>query len=139
MDWSNFFEIVGKAVTLLAALAGSWWAVEKWRKRDEHFPRVYLEVTANFLDRRDGKIVVELVSTMENKGVVPTKINDFTFKLLGLKRSDNLIRGTSAIRGQLSFPYTLEVGSFIPRDWDSTYVYPGVRTEYNFVTFSLKT
>ena len=110
MDWSNFFEIVGKAVSIIAAVAGGWWAVQKWRKRDEHFPRIYLEVTANFLDRWNGEIVVELVSTLENKGVVPLKISDFTFKLLGLKQSDNLVRGTSAIRGQLNFPHAREPG-----------------------------
>jgi hypothetical protein len=135
MQWSNIFEAFGKAVSVLAAAAGGWWAIEKWRKRDEHFPRVFFEVGVNFIGDRDGQIVAELVATLENKGVVPLKIRRFNFKLLGLKTPDALVRGGAEIRGQLRFPHVLEEGHFIPPDWDHTFVYPGVRTEYNFVTF----
>jgi hypothetical protein len=133
MDWSHLFELLGKIVSILAAIAGGWWAVEKWRKRDEHFPRVYFEVDVNFLGSKDGQLVVELLAMLENRGVVPLKIKNFTFKLRGLKDSDDLVRGGTEIRRQLRFPHLLEEGTFVPPDWAYSFVYPGIKTEYNYV------
>jgi len=134
MDWSQLFEFLGKAVTAGAAIVGAWWALEKWRKRDEHFPRVFFEVSANFLGSKDEHVLVELIATLENKGVVPLKIRNFSFKLLGLRASDPWVRGSKEMRGQLRFPHLLEEGVFVPSDWAHTFVYPGVKTEYNYVT-----
>jgi len=134
MDMSSLFEGVGKLTSVAAALAGVWWGFEKWRRRDEHFPRVYFEVGVNFIGRKEQQFIVELVATLENKGVVPLKIKPFTFKLLGLMKSDAISRGGAAIRGQLLFRHMLAEGAFVPPEWDYSFIYPGVRTEYNFVT-----
>ena len=133
MDWSQLFEFLGKAVTAGAAVVGAWWAFETWRRRDEHFPRVFFEVSANFLGSKDKHVLVELIATLENKGVVPLKIRNFSFKLLGLRATDPWVRGGKEIRGQLRFPHLLEEGVFVPSDWAYTFVYPGVKTEYNYV------
>ena len=76
---------------------------------------------------------VELVATLENKGLVPLKIRAFTVKLLGLRAEDTLATGRPDIRGQLYFPHDLAEGDFIPSTWDQTFIYPGVKTEYNYV------
>jgi hypothetical protein len=128
------FDSLGKLVSVVLALAGAWWAYEKWRKRDEHFPRVYFEVSVNFLGLKEDQILCELVATLENKGVVPLKIRKFSFLLRGLGNQDLIERGGDEIRNQIVFPNRLEQGMFVPKDWDFTFVYPGVRTEYNFVT-----
>lgn len=133
MDWSALFEVLGRAVTAFAAVAGAWWAVEKWRARDEHFPRIYFEVSVNFLGYKDEQMVVELIATLENKGVVPLRVRNFAFRLRGLKKTDPLTRGGKEIRGQLQFPHVLEDGAFFPPDWGYSFVYPGVKTEYNYV------
>lgn len=133
MDWSATFELLGKLASGLAALAGGWWAFEKWRRREEHFPRVYFEVSVNFLGVRQEQIVAELVATLENKGVVPLKIQAFTFKLLGLRAKDALATGGVEVRGQLYFPHLLAEGTFVPPTWAHTFIYPGVKTEYNYV------
>lgn len=134
MDSSLLFETLGKVVSALGAVVGAWWAFERWRKRDEHFPRVCFEVSVNFVGSKNGQIVVELISTLDNKGLVPLKIKNFTFKLLGLRASDPLVRGGDEIRQQLRFPHLLEESVFVPEDWEYSFVYPGVKTEYNFVT-----
>lgn len=133
MEWSTFFEAFGKVASTAAAVAGAWWAFEKWRRRDEHFPRVHFEVGINFVGAMEGQIVAELVANVENKGVVPLKIRDFSFKVLGLKLDDALEIGGHEIRGQLTFPHLLVEGRFLPKDWNYSFVYPGVVTEYNFV------
>ena len=133
MEWAAFFETFGKIASAAAAVAGGWWAFEKWRQRDEHFPRVRFEVSVNFVGQTRGHVIAELVASLENKGVVPLKIRDFSFKLLGLKVDDDLNVGGEAIRGQLAFPHLLVEGHFVPKEWNFTFVYPGVVTEYNFV------
>ena len=134
MDWTALFSLIGKTVSGALAAAGAWWAFEKWRKRDEHFPRVAFEVSVNFIGAKNDQIVCELVAVLENKGVVPLKIREFTFVLRGLADSDPIERGGEAIRNQLRFPRKLDEGQFVPRHWDYSFVYPGVKTEYNFVT-----
>jgi hypothetical protein len=37
------------------------------------------------------------------------------------------------MRGQLRFPQRLEEGTFVPPEWEYSFVYPDVKTEYNFV------
>lgn len=134
MDWTMTFEFIGKGVSVVAAIAGGWWAIEKWRKRDEHFPRIYFEVSANFIGVQKGQFVTELVPTLDNKGIVPLKVKDFSFKLLGLKETDHLEKGGEEVRQQLFFPHKIEEGLFVPREWDFSFIHPGVQTEYNFVT-----
>ena len=134
MDWSQTFEAIGKLVSGAAAVGGGWWAFVKWRKRDELFPRVEFEVTARFIGIQDGKMVTEIVATLENKGVVPLKIKHFSFKLRGLAAGDSLTKGGEKIRGQLDFQRLLDEGLLVPEKWEYTFVYPGVKTEYNFVT-----
>jgi hypothetical protein len=93
--------------------------------------RVAFEVSVSFLGLQAGRIVCELVATLENKGVVPLRIRDFNFKLLGLPKGHEAKPGGKAIRKQLWFPDVLKEGSFV-KGWVS-FVYPGVKTEYNFV------
>ncbi|MGR9437941.1 hypothetical protein ACU8V1_23480 [Rhizobium leguminosarum] len=125
---------IGQIITALLAIGAALWAFYKWRRRDEHFPRMTFEVDVNFIGRKDDQIVCELVAILENKGVVPIELKDFTFLLRGLSKKDNLGFGGEKIRKQLNFHRELSRGTFIPKDWPATFVYPGVRTEYNFVT-----
>ncbi|WP_321960920.1 hypothetical protein [Paraburkholderia sp. J7] len=131
--WSAFFEFIGKGFTAIVAAVGAWWAFEKWRKRDEHFPRMYFEVTANFLGLQDGQMIVEVVAALENKGVVPLTIKNLDFKLRGIHSHDRVEIGDESIRRQVNFPRLIAEGKFIPATWAYSFIYPGVRTEYNFV------
>src|SRR5688500_2881478 len=134
MLWSEAFEWIGKVATGIAALAGGYWAVVKWLRQDELFPRVDFEVSANFVGLQGEHVVTELVAVLDNKGQVPLKIRNFTFILRGLSRSASVEKGSSEIRGQLLFPVVLGEGEFVPKSWEYSFVYPGVRTEYNYVT-----
>ncbi|WP_437522582.1 hypothetical protein WME79_31900 [Sorangium sp. So ce726] len=139
MNWSQIFELIGKLATGIAALAGAWWAVVRWRKQDELFPRVNFEVSANFVGFHGDSVITELVAVLENKGQVPLKIRPFSFKVRGLGKEATLQKGSANVRGQLLFPTLLEEGDFVPASWDHSFVYPGVRTEYNFVIAIPKT
>ena len=131
---TDFFEFVGKAATLVATIAAGWWAVVNWRKRDELFPRVNFEVSANFVGWHQGKVVTEIVAVLENKGIVPLKIKHFGFKVRALMQTDAPIAGDETIRKQLLFPHVVAEGVFVPESWPYSFIFPGVKTEYSYVT-----
>lgn len=131
---TDFFELVGKVTTVIATIAAGWWAILSWRKKNELFPRVYFEVSVNFIGWHQGEIVAEVVATLENKGIVPLKIKHFGFKVRALMQCDAPVPGDETIRKQLLFPHIVAEGLFVPDSWDHSFVFPGVKTEYNYVT-----
>ncbi len=130
MDISNIFEFLGKVV----ALVGVLFALYRWWKREEHFPRVNFDIDVEIIDRKDNKYVLNVVATLENKGEIPLKIKDFNCELRGLASDDSLELGTEKIRNQLNFKHNLNGGAFIPANWDFSFVFPSVKTTYTFVT-----
>src|SRR5262245_52351200 len=104
----------------MGTAAAGWWALVSWRRRNELFPRVDFEVSANFVGRHDGKVVTEIVAVLENKGIVPLKIKRFAFKVRALMQTDPAIAGDEKIRMQLLFPHVIAAGLFVPEDWDNS-------------------
>lgn len=134
MSFPEVVSFLGGVSSLSIALAGGAWALWKWRRTDELFPRVFFEVTCNFVGRHKGETVTEVVATIENKGVTPLRLYEFTFGVNGLKETDEIDNSDPRIRKQLKFPHLIREGGFISEKMEYTFVYPGVRTEYNFVT-----
>lgn len=128
-----FIDTGSKIISFGVLLFGIIWGIVKFLKRDEHFPRILFEVSANFVGVQDNQNVFEVLASLENKGVVPIKIRDLNFKVRGLFQQDQLEKGDAAIRGQIKIPHLLIEGSWIPEHWDSTFVYPEVKTEYNYI------
>lgn len=126
-------DVGSKIIAFGALIIGAWWGVIKFLRRDEHFPRVGFEVSANFVGIHDGKVLLEVLAHLENKGVVPLKIKDLNFKVRGLAEDDPIEEGDSSIRGQIRIPHMLWEGSWVPEHWHYTFIYPGVKTEYNYV------
>jgi len=129
----TIIDIGSKIIAFAALTIGAWWGVVKYLKRDEHFPRVGFEVSANFVGNQDGKVLFEVIAQLENKGVVPLKINDLKFKVRGLYENDEIEKGDDSIRGQIRLPHLLLEGSWVPEHWNYTFIYPGVKTEYNYI------
>ena len=75
-----------------------------------------------------------LIAILENKGLVPLKIRNFSFKLLGLKVTDPFdYLGGKEIRGQLRFPHVLEEGAFLPPDWELFLCLSRRKDQYNYI------
>lgn len=126
-------DISSKIIAFAALIIGAWWGIVKYLKREEHFPRVGFEVSANFIGNQDGKVLIEVLAQLENKGVVPLKINDLKFKVRCLYENDEIERGDDSIRGQIKIPHLLLEGAWVPEHWNYTFIYPGVKTEYNYI------
>ena len=129
----TIIDIGSKIIAFAALLIGAWWGVIKYLKRDEHFQRVGFEVSANFVGIQDGKVLCEVLAQLENKGVVPLKIKDLRFKVRGLYEDNEIKKGDDSIRGQIIVPHLLLEGSWVPEHWNYTFIYPGVKTEYNYI------
>lgn len=129
----KFIDSASKVISFIVLIVGIWWAVVKFLKRDEHFPHIFFEVTANFVGTQNNQILFEILALLENKGVVPIKIKDLNFKVRGLREHDSLEKGDETVRGQIKIPHILMEGSWIPGNWQYTFIYPGVRTEYNYI------
>lgn len=130
----EFLDALSGYVTAALVIITAAWGIVKWRKRDEHFPRVSFDISAEFHGVQDNKIVTEVIAELENKGVVPLKIRCFTFKVQAIRRGKSLTVGDEKVRKQLLFPEEVARGSFIPSKWEYTFVYPDVKTRYSFVT-----
>ena len=131
---ADFVDIGSKVIAFATLVAGTVWGISKYVRRDEHFPRIAFEVTARFVGQHGGRVLVEVLAVLENKGVVPVKIKDLQFKLRGVLEDDVLQDGDESIRGQTRIPHELGAGTFVPEHWDYTFIYPGVETEYNYIT-----
>lgn len=134
MDIEQYFKYIGMAITAIGSLSGAVWAFRKWWVRDEHFPRVAFDLRVNIIDETDNQCVLEIVAILENKGVVPLKICNFTCEIRGILEGEKLEIGGESIRNQLNFKNQLRHGWFIPTNWKYSFVYPSIQTDYNFVT-----
>ncbi|MGK3186188.1 hypothetical protein ACCW92_01115 [Enterobacter soli] len=132
--YSQFYVIISGLVTFSASSFGLYCAFEKWIKRKEHFPRINFDINVEIIDFIDNCVIINVISILENKGVVPLMIKDFTCELRGILDGGELRLGDDKIRKQLNFNEKVGGGDFIPRYWDYSFVFPGVKTEYTFVT-----
>jgi hypothetical protein len=51
-----------------------------------------------------------------------------------LNQDDTLDEGDESIRGQVRIPHLIKEGTWVPEHWNYTFIYPGVKTEYNYIT-----
>lgn len=131
----GFYDIATGIITITASFFGIYCAIDKWIKRKEHFPRVNFDITIQIIDFHDDKIILNVIASVDNKGYVPLKIKNFKCELLGIMSDSSLELGDEKIRNQLNFPNKIGDGSFIPLDWNYSFVYPCVKTDYLYVTF----
>ena len=139
MNTSAFFESLGKIVSVIAGLGGGYWTFLKWFKRDEHFPRIDFNMNIEVLGQKKVHTVLNIIATLENRGVVPLKIKNFVCKLRGIDRAESLELGGDEIRNQLNFKTKLGGGSYLPIKWPYAFVYPGVKTAFSYVTIVPRT
>lgn len=130
---SDFIDIVSKIISFGVLIVGIIWGVVKFVQRDEHFPHIYFEVSANFVGIQNNQMLFEVLAMLENKGVTPIEISDLNFEVRGLFKKEPLKKGGESIRGQIKIPHLLIKESWIPKNWGYTFIYPGVKTEYNYI------
>lgn len=135
MDPATLFLMIGKATAAIVPLAGAIWAIRKWLKKEELFPRIVFNIDAEVIGEQDNKIILDIIATIENKGMVPLKIKEFNYELTGIKRDESLTKNHSDVQHQLDFPHKLDSGSFLLDTWKHSFVQQDVSVHYNQITF----
>jgi hypothetical protein len=134
-EWyTDLASVVESWATAVGVVAGGIWVLFKFGIGRESFPRIRFDVDVNFIGLHGDNWIVEILGVMENKGLVPHGINDLTFNLRSLSRSDALTTGDDAIGGQVEFPNVVARGSWIPTQSGAPMeIHPGVTLRYNHV------
>jgi len=136
MNLEQFEQLAGSIeslATVVALLIGGFWTYRKFIRQREDFPHIDFSVDLRFVAVQGDTWVVEVIAWLENKGKVQHRISDFYFELAYLKNSDELI-DAQEYGGQLLFPNNAIKASWLPAEWSYTFIEPGIRTHYSYIT-----
>lgn len=131
--FNHLMSGIQATMTTIGLLGGGWWAYEKFVRRDEHFPRVQFSVDIGFVGIQADRWLVEVIASLENKGVVPVRICEFAFDLRYMVPEDPVKDGPEEINGQVCIPHKARAGSWLPPKWRTTFIHPGVVTRYSYI------
>jgi hypothetical protein len=120
--------------TFSAVVIGGIWAYVKVVRRREHAPRVDFTVDVGFMGEQRRSWLIDVRAFINNEGLVRHTCRELNFELRCLYEDDHLVDGDDAIGRQTLVPHVLKRGSWLPHDWDETFIEPGLRTRYSYVT-----
>jgi hypothetical protein len=133
MSCEEFNHLAGgisSIATTLALIVGGIWTYRRFVRTREAYPKIEFTVDLAFVRKQGGFWVVEAIANMENKGLVRHSIRKFTFDLRYMLPSD-------AVEVSAPFlavvPHKASEGSWLPPDWNFTFIEPGLRTRYSCV------
>ncbi|MEJ2363659.1 MAG: hypothetical protein P8075_01955 [Deltaproteobacteria bacterium] len=129
---SQLAASIESIATVIALVLGGLWAYRRFVRQREDYPHIDFRVDLRFVGLHSGSWVVEIIAWLENKGRVQHKISKFTFDLRYLIDSDKLQRAEQ-FGGQILFPHKAAKGSWLPQDWEFTFIDPGIRTHYSYI------
>jgi hypothetical protein len=143
----TYFDIVEIIIQSLAIIVGGFWVYFKFIRTRENHPKVQFDLDLLVIGRQDGKIIIELVAIIINKGSVRHWVNDFVCDVLILNKQDKVINGTEEINYQVNFvkanpqKASLENSGksinrivWVPKNWYGSFVDPGVEQKYTYLT-----
>lgn len=129
----DYAEIAQSIATTLGIVIGGGWVLWKFVLMREHASRPEFTVGVDFVGVHDGQWLVEVWATMANKGGVVQRMSSLGFDLRILREGDAVQDGDGRILHQVKMPHKIKEGSWLPPDWESTHVDPGVVTRYSHV------
>lgn len=112
----------------LAVTVGGVWALLRFIRTREAHPKIEFNVDVNFVRLQGDFWIVEAVANIENKGLVRHRTPKFTFSIRYLTAAD-LVEPDA--RFGVRLPHSAAKGSWLPDDWDKSFVEPGVHTRYS--------
>jgi hypothetical protein len=102
--------------TVIALAVGGAWTYQRFIRQREGRSRIELTVSLEVIGRHPKGWIAQIVARAENKGQVRHKMKTVEFKL----------------NGELDFGHKHRHGSFVPEDWDGTFIDAGVTQEYRY-------
>lgn len=131
-------SIVQAAATSFALVAGGIWAGLRSHRERERHPHIEFTADIVYVLAQGDSWVVELVSTVTNKGKVQHRIEQFEFDLSILTLGEP-VTTSEAFGGQALFPTEVARGSWLPAGMKYFFIEPGVTAKYSYVARVPKT
>lgn len=141
-DYKTQAETIESILKSLAIIIGAIWVYIKFIRTRESHPRIQFDLSLRIIGRQKGKILIEVIGILENKGQVRHVVNNFAFDILILSKDKEIIRGDKRINYQVLFEKYHGSGNgisnnrivWIPEEWYGSFVDPGVKQEYTYLS-----
>ena len=133
MSYQEFEQLasgLSSLATMLAFIVGGLWAYKRFVRTREAWPKIEFSVDIALIKKQGGFWVVEAIACIENKGQVRHSIKEFTFDIRYMLASDPIETRDPFL---VFVPHKASEGSWLPPDWDETFIEPGLRTRYSCV------
>ena len=131
---SNFATLF----SFTAAIFSGYWVLRDAHRRDKYFPKMEFLVDVLFKAELDDAWLVEIVSTIRNRGIVRFYAAELIFDLRGMRADDTIDETRDEIARQTNFAHPLKEGRWYER-FDGTFVEAGTTQIYRHVTTVPKT
>lgn len=129
----DYATVLQSIATVISFIIGGIWVYMKYIRQQEKYPHIEFFADINFVGKQQGFWIVELIASIENKGKVQHKINEFGFDLNALYCEDK-IDVSQEWGGQVNFPHLVTKGSFLPKRFGFFFIDPAVKAKYSYVT-----
>ena len=126
-------DIVKNILMSLSILIGALWVLYRFVLNQERYPNINFTTDIEIIGSQDGKWIVELIATLENKGKAQHKMNQFGFDLNAIFEKDKVERG-ERWNDQINFPNKIAHGSYLPAHRGYFFVDPGTTAKFSHVT-----
>lgn len=135
-EWAESIESIVKTI---GVVIGAVWIYLKFIRTRENHPKIQFEVDLRVLGKQDSKIIIEVIATIENKGLVRHYINDLSCDILTLKKGMPVVYGDERINYQVmleKYNPTTDKGRivWIPKDWYYSFVDAGIKQSYTYLS-----
>lgn len=132
-QFKTIVEIIASIATTIAIIAAGIWAYFRFVRQRENSALIDFSVDVNFILKKDGWWIIELIAYVENKGRVQHRIKEFTFELASLDINHSVDLAPE-FGNQVYFPNEIAKGSFLPSSCTYFFVEPGLKNKYSYVS-----
>src|SRR5664279_3397796 len=129
----NITAAIQSVITACALVIGGFWAAWRFIFRREGRARVEFDLGINVLGVQGDRLLIEVFATLQNKGLARHRIRDFTFDLLYLLGSAQVVDGGEAFNYQPPFEKAFVKRNWVPVNWGNSFADAGVTQTYTYL------
>ncbi len=133
LEFKDLAEALQAVLTSLSILIGGSWVVYRFVLQQERFPNINFTTDINIVGKQGNFWLAELTATIENKGKAQHKMSKIGFDLNAMF-VDDPVESEERWGGQINFPHSLTIGSYLPKHQKYFFVDPGTEAKYSYVT-----
>jgi hypothetical protein len=130
-DFDHLASGLSSLATILALGIGALWTYQRFVRTREANPKIQFTVDISFVIQQNGFWVAEALAFLENKGLVRHDIKTFSFDVRYFLEGDPIHKDVGFTVYVPNEDDESNEGSWLPKEWGSTYIEPGLLTRYS--------